>query len=294
MEPLTPAQRQRLLERLARLESERDAFLQDTFRDLDREYQAALGRVRSDLEAQLVTATTDGDRLVPDTSLAARARVITLEEADILARAIWAHWRDSLFRLERMSEAVVDPMARAAAVAVDRDLVRELIGAWPGRTAPGHGIAGQFYALDLAQRTELANVVTRGVLGRASREQLVQDLRVVTDGSEVRARRLFHDSTIQFSRRVTNAKAERRGYEWFTYVGPDDRITRPFCDSLLANGGPDPVFTREAIEAMDNGQTAPGTVMEACGGYNCRHHWRPVQPRWFEPDEWAAMVAAGT
>ena len=64
-------------------------------------------------------------------------------------------------------------------------------------------------------------------------------------------------------------KAEKAGIELFLYVGPDDEVTRPFCVEHV-----DRIFTREQIDAMDNGQNLP--VMIYRGGYNCRHHWRPV------------------
>jgi hypothetical protein len=64
-------------------------------------------------------------------------------------------------------------------------------------------------------------------------------------------------------------KAEKAGIELFLYVGPDDEVTRPFCVEHV-----DRIFTRQEIEAMDNGQDLP--VMIYRGGYNCRHHWRPV------------------
>lgn len=76
-----------------------------------------------------------------------------------------------------------------------------------------------------------------------------------------------------FSRTVTVTKAQELGLESFEYMGPDDVITRPFCQHLLEDRDP-PIYTIDEIEAMDNGQGLP--VLQYGGGYNCRHDWRPV------------------
>lgn len=72
-----------------------------------------------------------------------------------------------------------------------------------------------------------------------------------------------------FQRVVHLEKAKKAGVTQFLYVGPDDDVTRPFCAARV-----DKVFTLDEITQMDNGQGLPVEVYG--GGYNCRHHWRPV------------------
>ena len=72
-----------------------------------------------------------------------------------------------------------------------------------------------------------------------------------------------------FNRTMIIAKAEEAGLDLFIYLGPDDKITRPFCDARV--GG---IFTREEIAGWDNGQGLPADIY--LGGYNCRHQLRPV------------------
>lgn len=57
----------------------------------------------------------------------------------------------------------------------------------------------------------------------------------------------------------------------FTYVGPNDKLTRPFCERLRGLAEDGRTWTRKQIESMDNGQLAD--VFQTCGGYNCRHQW---------------------
>jgi hypothetical protein len=72
-----------------------------------------------------------------------------------------------------------------------------------------------------------------------------------------------------FNRTVTFKKAQDLGLDKFVYLGPLDKITRPFCRKVVGK-----VFTINEIKAMDNGQGLD--VMTYGGGYNCRHQWRPV------------------
>lgn len=72
-----------------------------------------------------------------------------------------------------------------------------------------------------------------------------------------------------FSRSVNLLKADDAGIELFLYSGPDDSLTRPFCDARLGK-----VFNRSQIEEWDNEQGLPADIY--LGGYNCRHELVPV------------------
>jgi hypothetical protein len=54
----------------------------------------------------------------------------------------------------------------------------------------------------------------------------------------------------------------------YQYLGPVDKLTRPFCRELMKTRRP---YTRTEIEAMNNGQTSNPFL--TCGGYKCRHVW---------------------
>ena len=56
----------------------------------------------------------------------------------------------------------------------------------------------------------------------------------------------------------------------FLYYGPDDGITRPFCEKLVGQE-----FTLAEIRRMDNGQGLD--VLTNGGGWNCRHSWVAVK-----------------
>jgi len=93
-------------------------------------------------------------------------------------------------------------------------------------------------------------------------------------------------ATSSFSRAVTARKADELGFDLFVYLGVNDKVTRPFCDFLLGDSAKLParayipiqrqsnVYTREEIQQMRNGQGLD--VLTFCGGWNCRHQWRPI------------------
>lgn len=75
-----------------------------------------------------------------------------------------------------------------------------------------------------------------------------------------------------FSRAVTADVGKSLGFTLWEYIGPEDSITRPFCDKLLQKNPP--IYSEDEIARMDNGQGLD--VMTYGGGWNCRHQWRPV------------------
>lgn len=97
----------------------------------------------------------------------------------------------------------------------------------------------------------------------------------------------FHDvatevntSLMAFQRVVHLEKAKKAGVDKFLYIGPLDKVTRPFCRQRVGR-----VFSLAQVQGMDNEQGLPVEIY--CGGFNCRHHWRPVS------DELARELESG-
>ncbi len=75
-----------------------------------------------------------------------------------------------------------------------------------------------------------------------------------------------------FASSLNAHKAKDLGLNLFEYLGPDDKLTRPFCNRVLSK---DPaIYQRSEIEKLSNGQGLP--VLIYGGGYNCRHQWRAI------------------
>lgn len=78
------------------------------------------------------------------------------------------------------------------------------------------------------------------------------------------------NTSLMAYQRVTHLeKAKKAGITKFLYVGPLDDVTRPFCEERVNK-----VWSVEEVESWDNGTDLPAAIY--CGGYNCRHHLRPV------------------
>lgn len=116
---------------------------------------------------------------------------------------------------------------------------------------------------------QLWRVTLDGVLGTRPVLDLVDDIADALDISERQARTLYDTMTSTFSRQVGQIGTTGEPDEAFLYVGPDDDKTREFCKERV-----DQVFSRKAIEEMDNGQM-PNPMLTG-GGYNCRHQFRRV------------------
>jgi hypothetical protein len=57
----------------------------------------------------------------------------------------------------------------------------------------------------------------------------------------------------------------------YAYGGPDDGLTRPFCEACVGLW-----FSRDLVRRLDNNQTGLPHPLESGGGYNCRHSWLAV------------------
>lgn len=84
-------------------------------------------------------------------------------------------------------------------------------------------------------------------------------------------------ATMAFNRTVTAEKAHEvfGDSARYLYMGPDDSVTRPFCqETLNPTDRDEPIYTEDEIADMDNDQGLE--VLIHGGGYNCRHSWNPV------------------
>jgi len=79
----------------------------------------------------------------------------------------------------------------------------------------------------------------------------------------------------QYGRSITAIAAVEADIDHFLYTGPNDGITRPFCDALVNR-----VVTSKQMRRLDNGQGL--SVITSGGGYNCRHSWSPVTQGFIE------------
>lgn len=90
---------------------------------------------------------------------------------------------------------------------------------------------------------------------------------------------IANTSLFALDREVRKQQGRKSGIPTAKYMGPDDKITRKFCEDHLQD-----VRTWEAWEEMRN-DVGPNPVSVYCGGYNCRHQLVPFLADWAE-QEW--------
>lgn len=93
------------------------------------------------------------------------------------------------------------------------------------------------------------------------------------------ARQFAFDSVMNFHNQVNLSKANDLGIYHFLYVGDIMGTSRKFCRRRAGK-----VYTRGQINSWNRYQWAgkAGPAFQYRGGYNCRHHWRPVRPEWLD------------
>lgn len=74
-----------------------------------------------------------------------------------------------------------------------------------------------------------------------------------------------------FHRDGLATEAQAAGIDLYTYDGPEDAITRPFCDPLVGK-----IVTLQDLDDMENGKGQPKPVSRFLGGWRCRHSLSPI------------------
>jgi hypothetical protein len=128
----------------------------------------------------------------------------------------------------------------------------------------------------------LYNSVYAGLGYEALLEEIKSALTGQTDKRGVslisHAKRIMHDTYMQFYSTVHKKKADDAELDHFIYYGDVIRDSRPFCAKRAGK-----MFTTKEIEVWEKQGwqgKAPGSIWVVRGGYNCRHHFVPIDPAW--------------
>lgn len=128
-----------------------------------------------------------------------------------------------------------------------------------------------FMDLSETQATNLQRILLNYSFGVTDRQAAFEELNSMT-GDFTNTSSLAVDTAISgFEQITSNMIATDSGIEFFEYVGPDDNITRPFCEEHLGQ-----VKTLSEWDELDNGQIGPVSIY--AGGWRCRHTLEAVVP----------------
>lgn len=90
-----------------------------------------------------------------------------------------------------------------------------------------------------------------------------------------------NDGLMNFHQTVTLKKGEDAGLDTYVYIGNVMNSTRDFCRRRINK-----TYTKKEIESWTTpwaGRSGPALTFR--GGYNCRHHWQPVESSIVEEDK---------
>lgn len=152
------------------------------------------------------------------------------------------------------------------------------------RVAAETFLMAQTQRISIAARNQLAALTLR--LGANLEDEIKKKLVGVVVGHAVKkAKTAVFTAVSGYQRGVQQAAYEPPSIDedqgdlnvprgrYFVYIGPDDRITRPFCGVLLGRAIPN-----HLVDSLRNAHNLP--FRRFCGGFNCRHTLVPVSHRY--------------
>ena len=139
-------------------------------------------------------------------------------------------------------------------------------------------INGVYIQSDQVEIQRLVNIANAGgEAGEAAVRQLHQVYASDRTGRNMRryASQMAHDSIMQFDASLNVAAGREVGADRWKYYGSIVNDTRDWC---IRHKGKE--YTEDQIRELwstnEWAGKAPGDPFIVRGGYNCRHHWRPV------------------
>lgn len=278
---------------IAEIAARQNALIDDAVGELRADLAAMIGRVLPDVQAWLAGRLMVGgaDAVPPGPKSAATLRLLMRQTLTGLKRQKLdkrlEEWSNTFARQMPLFDDVLALMGLPKMAWRDRDLT------W------------------LANSKLSAEDQVRGVLESAAREVQTRALMQVNGLKLSELYRVMNErmgqapataaSVADTSATIFLRSVHERGYARieedapeplrFRFIGPHDKLERPFCDALHqgkaidrqqgkrrlfapASTAADGSYTREEIARMENGQIP--NVMLSGGGYRCRHQWIPV------------------
>lgn len=173
--------------------------------------------------------------------------------------------------------AELDPAL--AFTGMDAEMIRTL----------GKQYYGEFAKYGTAAQSAISTAMYNSIAGQQPYSELVKSISAALTGKYSKlgapmsqyADLFVFDGMMNFSQATNLVKAEEGGFDTFLYYGNVMTTTRGFCRDRVGK-----VFERKEIEGWTfrwKGKSGP--AMTHRGGYNCRHHWQPVESDWLDKDD---------
>ena len=139
-------------------------------------------------------------------------------------------------------------------------------------------------------RNSIASAMYNSVAGGAKMSTLVNTIKGILTGHKdakgrpmtMYAKGFAQDAVMNYHNQVNIKKGEDAGFTHFLYYGDIIGTSRQFCITRVGK-----VYNKRQILAWDSlsWKGKAGPAFSERGGYNCRHHWRPVRKEWLQNED---------
>lgn len=143
-----------------------------------------------------------------------------------------------------------------------------------------------FITLSDQAREKIASTMYQSIAAQTPYDALVEQIKGALTGYEdvrgtplsVYTETYANDAIMNYYNSVHIAKGRSAGLNHYLYVGNVMARTRDFCRKRVNK-----VYSAGQINSWTfNWQGKRGPALQYRGGWNCRHHWQPVDPQWFK------------
>ncbi len=134
------------------------------------------------------------------------------------------------------------------------------------------GYLGQF---EPAVEKKLVKTIREGLANDLSRKEFAQQISTAGDAVSSYADTIAVTKIKQYGRVLKIEKARIAEVLYFDYVGFTRKNTRNFCLNMLEKAKAGKRWTKEELDAMDNGPKQLKPVSEYGGGWHCYHDTEP-------------------
>lgn len=243
-----------------------DALTTAAVRQLRADLALVIARLRATLADRLRSAHAGPDgRLVSDDWNAELAAKL---EADFSRLLEGAGYDGAIGRLRLSFDAVqeasgawiADRLSSSQSSAAERSITRL--------------VDGTLEDLLLRKDAAAARLREAVVVGLNTNAQIPDLLDALAEAAGIELRQAIVEVDTQLMgmhRDATATESQASGIDLFTYEGPDDGITRPFCAPMVGR-----ITTLQDLDGMDPGPSQPRPVSRFLGGYRCRHSLAPI------------------
>ena len=177
--------------------------------------------------------------------------------------------REAVARLAGLAEKSLIAQGVAAEGVLDTVAAEALIGSYVENTLDE--------ALKATIDKQAATKIRQGIIANMGQMSISEMAQQIGEEQKISVNRAATEARTQlaaadrFVNSVTMKSVDPSGKKMLlAYFGPDDRITRPFCDELVGKA-----FKVQDFDKLRNNQTAAHPRVMG-GGWNCRHDVRAV------------------